>query len=137
MSVFGKYQERRLTMDQTVKELGLFPTEHVLSHSVTSDSLGCHGLQPTRLLCLWEISRQQYWSELPCPPPGDLPNPGIKSRSPTRQADFLLSEPPEEPKNTGVGSLSLLQGIFLTQKLNQGLLHCRWILYQLSYQGSP
>ena len=38
-------------------------------------------------------------------------------------------------QNTGVGSLSLLQGIFLTQELNQGLLHCRWILYQLSHQG--
>ena len=36
-----------------------------------------------------------------------------------------------------MGSLSLLQGIFLTQELNQGLLHCRQILYQLSYQGSP
>ena len=36
-------------------------------------------------------------------------------------------------QNTGVGSLSLLQGIFPTQGLNQGLLHCRWILYQLSY----
>ena len=41
------------------------------------------------------------------------------------------------PKNIGVDSLSLLQGIFLTQELNQGLLHCRQILYQLSYQGSP
>ena len=40
-------------------------------------------------------------------------------------------------KNTGVGSLSLVQGIFLTQESNQRLLHCRWILYQLSYQGSP
>ena len=40
-------------------------------------------------------------------------------------------------QNTGVGSLSLLQGIFLTQELNRGLLHCRQILYQLSYQGSP
>ena len=39
--------------------------------------------------------------------------------------------------DTGVGSLSLLQGIFLTQESNQGLLQCRWILYQLSYQGSP
>ena len=39
-------------------------------------------------------------------------------------------------QNTGVGSLSLLQGIFPTQELNQGLLHCWWILYQLSYQGS-
>ena len=35
-----------------------------------------------------------------------------------------------------MGSLSLLQGIFPTQELNRGLLHCRWILYQLSYQGS-
>ena len=40
-------------------------------------------------------------------------------------------------QNTGVGSLSLLQGIFPTQGLNSGLLHCRWILYQLSHQGSP
>ena len=40
-------------------------------------------------------------------------------------------------KNTGVGSLSLLQRIFLTQELSRGLLHCRRILYQLSYQGSP
>ena len=40
-------------------------------------------------------------------------------------------------QNTGVGSLSLLQGIFPTQRLNPGLLHCRWILYQLSHQGSP
>ena len=40
-------------------------------------------------------------------------------------------------QNTGVGSLSLLQGIFPTQGLNPGLLHCRPILYQLSHQGSP
>ena len=74
----------------------------------------------------------------PTPPlPGDLPNPGIEPRSPALRADSLLSEPPEKPKNTGVGSLSLLQGIFPTQESNQSLLHCRWILYQLSYQGSP
>ena len=40
-------------------------------------------------------------------------------------------------QNTGVGSRSLLQGIFPTQGSNLGLLHCRWILYQLSHQGSP
>ena len=40
-------------------------------------------------------------------------------------------------QNTGVGSLSLLQGIFLTQGSNWGLLNCRWILYQLSCQGNP
>ena len=39
-------------------------------------------------------------------------------------------------QNTGVGNLSLLQGIFPTQESNWGLLHCRQILYQLSYQGS-
>ena len=39
-------------------------------------------------------------------------------------------------QDTGLGSLSLLQRIFLTQELNQRLLQCRWILYQLNYQGS-
>ena len=49
-----------------------------------------------------------------------------------------LSSPWNSPcQNTGVGSLSLLQWIFLAQELNWGLLHCMWILYQLSYQGSP
>ena len=40
-------------------------------------------------------------------------------------------------RNTWVGSLSLLQGIFPTQGLNPDLLHCRWILYQPSHKGSP
>ena len=40
-------------------------------------------------------------------------------------------------QNTGEGSLFFLQGIFPTQELNRGLLHCRRILYQLSYEGSP
>ena len=51
------------------------------------------------------------------------------------QMDSLPSQPPGKPKNTGVGSLSLFQGNFPTQKSNQDLLHCRWILYQLSYPG--
>ena len=60
-----------------------------------------------------EFPRQEYWSELPFPSPGDLPNPGIEPRSSEFQADSLLCEPSGKPKNTGVGSLSLLQGIFL------------------------
>ena len=60
--------------------------------------------------------------------------PRIKPRSPTLWADSLPAEPPGKPKNTGVGSLPLLQRTFPTQELNQGLLHCRWILHQLSYQ---
>ena len=43
------------------------------------------------------FSRQEYWSGLPFPSPGDLPNPGIKPRSPTLQADALTSEPPGKP----------------------------------------
>ena len=67
-----------------------------VSHSVVSDSLQPHGLQPTRLLCPWNF-------------PG---------------------------KNIGVGCHSLLQGIFLIQRSNLGLLYCKQILYQLSRQES-
>ena len=64
----------------------------------------------------------------------NLPQPGIKLSSPALQAYSLPAEPPGKPKNTEMGRLSLLQGIFVTQESNWGLLHCRQILYQLSYQ---
>ena len=57
--------------------------------------------------------------------------------SPTLQADSLTADPPGKPKNTGVDSLSLFQHIFLAEELNQGLLHCKQILYQLSQQEIP
>ena len=66
--------------------------------------------------------------------PGDLPNPGIKPRSPALQANSLPAEPQGKPNNAGVGSLSLLQGIFPTQESSQSLLHFRQIIYQLSYE---
>ena len=44
-----------------------------------------------------EFSRQEYWSGLPFPSPGDLPNPEIEPGSPALQADALLSEPPGKP----------------------------------------
>ena len=84
-----------------------------------------------------EFSRPEYSSEWPFPFLGHLPNPGIKPRSPALQADSLPAEPEGKPNSTGVGSLSLLQQIFLTQELNRGLLNCRQILYQLNTQGSP
>ena len=62
------------------------------------------------------------------PSPVDLPNLGMEPRSPAFQSDSLPAEPPGKPKNTGVGSLSLHQWIFLSQELNLGLLHCRQIL---------
>ena len=82
-----------------------------------------------------EFSRPDYWSGYPFPSPGDLPNSGFEPRSPALQVDSLPPEPQGKPKNTRVGSLSLLQQTFLTQESNWGLLHCRQILYQLSYQG--
>ena len=63
--------------------------------------------------------------------------PGIEPRFPTLQVDSLLAEPQEKTKNTRMGSLPLLQGIFPTQESNRGPLHCRQILYQLSHEGSP
>ena len=57
-----------------------------------------------------EFSRQEYWSGLLFPSPGDLPNPGIEPRSPTLQAESLPSEPQWKPPNIRVGSLLLLQG---------------------------
>ena len=64
-----------------------------------------------------------------------LPQPESESRSVV--SDSLQPHAWNSPgQNTGVGSLSLLLQIFLTQDSNQGLLHCRQILYQLSYQRS-
>ena len=66
----------------------------------------------------------------------------VKVKGHSVVSDFLrphgLYSPWNSPgQNTGEGSLSLLQGIFPTPGLNSGLPHCRWILYQLSHQGSP
>ena len=66
----------------------------------------------------------------------------MKSESHSVLSDFLwlheLYSPWNSPgQNTGVGSLSLLQGILPTQGSNPGLAHCRWILYELSHKGSP
>ena len=69
----------------------------------------CHSLSHVRLFATpWTVAhlaplsmvfpRLEYWSGLPFPSPGDLPDPGIESRSPALQADYLPSEPRESPK---------------------------------------
>ena len=70
----------------------------MLSLSVVSDSFPPHGVQPARLLYPWGFSRLEDWSGLPCPPPGDLQNPGIKPRSSELQADSVPAELPGKPK---------------------------------------
>ena len=68
-------------------------------------------------------------------------SPDLKWRSLSRVRHFAIPWIIQSMKfpgqNTGVPSLSLCQGKFPTQGLNPGLQHCRWILYQLSHQGSP
>ena len=69
------------------------------------------------------FSRPEFGTGQPFPSPGDLPNSGIKPKSPTLQEDSLPAELQEKPEDAWVGSLSLLQRIFLTQEWNWGLKH--------------
>ena len=104
------------------------PCAQALSHVLLCDARDyiVHGILQARIL---------EWVAFPFSRASSQP--GIEPRSPALQVDSLPSVPPRKPMNTRVGSLSLLQGIFPTQGLNLGLLHCRWILYQLSHKGSP
>ena len=61
------------------------------------DPMDC---KPSRLLCPWGFSSQEYWSGLPCPPPGDLPNPGIEPKPCAQQVDSLLCELHRKPIQT-------------------------------------
>ena len=99
------------------------------SHSVMSDSL-----RPHRLYGPWNSPGQNTGVGGLSLLQGNLPNPGIEPRSSTLRADSLPAEPQVKPKNTGVVAYPFSRGSSLpTQELNWGLLHCRQILYQLSY----
>ena len=90
MLVSGEYQS------DSVMHVCVCVCVCVFSCSVVSDSLQFVVRQAPLSM---EFSRQEYWSGLPSFPPGDLPGPGIKPRSPALQADYLLSEPPGKPNN--------------------------------------
>ena len=77
-----------------VAELRLL--SETVCYSVVSDSLRPH--MPVRLLCPWDSTGQEYWSEWPCHPSGDFPGPGIEPGSHALQADSLPSEPPGKPE---------------------------------------
>ena len=68
----------------------------MLSHSIASDSVILLGTVACQVPLSLGFPRQGYWSGLPFPPPGDLPNPGIGPKSPTLAVGFLNTEPPEE-----------------------------------------
>ena len=105
-----------------------YQTEHlysVVSASLQPHFFTAHGILQTRIL---------EWVAFPFSRRPSQPR--IEPRSPTLQVDSLPAEPQGKSKNTGVDILSILQQIFPTQESNQGLLHCRGILYQLSHGGS-
>ena len=68
-------------------------------HSLLSRSVVCSpvGYSPPGFSDYGVSPGKNHWSGLPCPPPGDLPNPGIEPRSPTLEVDSLPSEPPGKP----------------------------------------
>ena len=100
------------------------------SHSVVSDSLdsldSVHGILQARILEWVAFSFSRRSSQ----PRDQTQVSGITGR-------FFTSWDTREPKTTGMSSLSLLQGIFPIQESTRDLLHCRQILYQLNYEGSP
>ena len=91
----------------------------VLSHSVVSDFATPWTVTRQAPLSM-EFSRQVYWIGLPCPPPGNLPNPETEPRSPILQAYFLPSEPPGKPKpeSTESGVQTYMGTIPLDLKFN-------------------
>ena len=68
-----------------------------VSHSVVSDSFVTSWIVAHQAPLSMDFSRQEYWSGLPTPSPGDLPDPGINLGSPALQADSLPSESPGKP----------------------------------------
>ena len=99
---FCTWCEVRVQVYSFTCEYPVFPSPFVESegasesHSVVSDSLRSRGCSPPGS-SVHGILQQEYWSGLPFPSLGDLPDPGIEPRSPTLQADASTSEPPGRP----------------------------------------
>ena len=138
----GLYVHCSLIIFMFLPDLRLFSTTNQYCAVLCLVAQSCPTLcDPMRVACQAPVSmgilqaRIQEWVAM------------LSSRRPSKPRDqtqvshiasrFFTSWATGKPMNPGMGSLSLLQGIFLTQELNGGFLHCRWVLNQLSYQGSP
>ena len=86
------------------------PSYENASCSVVSNSFSTPWTIASQAPLSMKFSRQEYWSGLPFPSPGDLPNPGTEPTSPALQADSLSSEPPEKPN---VLSMFIVKIIFV------------------------
>ena len=98
-----KKEERKTNSEEWIKKMWYIYTVEYYS-AIKVKSLSCVRLFATPRTAAYQappsmgFSRQKYWSGLPFPSPGDLPDPGNKPWSPTFQADALTSEPPGKPK---------------------------------------
>ena len=80
-----------------------------------------------------EFSRQEYWSGLPFPSPGDLPDPGIETRSPALEADSLPSEPPGKPLLMAIVLRILL---LIGLSIKQGFKYGQSLIFSFYYRKS-
>ena len=93
--LFNKQSSVPRLTEMVKKKMKVLVTQSVLSDSVTPWAV-IH-----QVTLSMKPSQQEYWSELPFPPPGDLPDPGIEPWSPALQADSLPSKPPGKPLKFG------------------------------------
>ena len=109
----------------------------MLSCSIVFDASKPHGLYSPPGSSVHDISQTRILEWVAISFTRRSSQPRDRTLSSCLRRQILYAEPPRKPKNTRVGSLSLFQQTLLTQELNCGLLNCTWVLYQLSYQGSP
>ena len=82
-------------------------------------------MSPWTIACPCRFSKQEYWSGLPCPPPGDLPNPGAEPSCPALRVDSLLSEPPGKP----LSSVSCIKHCLAHLLVNLAQLFWSWVFF--------
>ena len=90
---------------------------------------------PDRLLCSWNSPGKNTGVGVPITWRSSQPR--GRAQDSCISGGFSPSEPPGKPRNTGIGSLSLLQGICPTQKSHPGVLHCRLMVYPLRFPIWP
>ena len=108
---------------KSLSRVRLFATPWTVAYQ-SSLSMGC--------------SRQEYWSGLPFPSPGDIPDPGIEPRSPTLEADALTSEPPGQENSRRTSSsalLTTLKPLTVWITTNYGKFLKRWEYQTTSVHG--
>ena len=124
-SLYSELFHSKLEVIPPFLNLCVVPSLSVVSDSVTP------GIVVHQAPLSMGFPRQECWNWLLFPTPGDLPNLGIKPRSPALQANSLLPEPPGKPKNTGWVVYPFSRGSSWSR--NWAAVSC--LLYQLSYQG--